>query len=414
MTKYYDNLNNQPNIKHTDPEMWQLIQNEQLLQQNTLRMIASENYVSPAVREALSTVFTNKYAEGYPQKRYYQGQINTDPLEETTITRAKELFGADHANVQPYSGSPANLAAYLALAKPGAAVVGLGLDSGGHLTHGYKVNFSGQYNVDPKTELIDYEAFRQLCIKAQPEIVFIGTTSYSRTLDFKIFSEIAREVGAYLVADIAHVAGLVAAGVYNNPTPYADIVTMTTHKTLRGPRGGIALAKTQHAKKLDRAVFPGIQGGPHLNQIVALACALKEAKSDEFKQYAKNTVKNAIKLSQELTNKGLRIVSGGTDSHLLVVDLRPADIGGKTAAIALEKAGIICNFNAIPYDPAPPMNPSGIRLGTPCLTTRGLNEKHMANVADWIFKAIKNHHDDVILKHIADEINEFLNEFPVP
>ncbi|MFA5625043.1 MAG: serine hydroxymethyltransferase [Bradymonadales bacterium] len=400
-----------------DPVVDSIIKSEEKRQRSVLRLIASENTISHDVAQALGSVFSNKYAEGYPQKRYYQGQANNDAIESLAIQRAKDLFGAEHANVQPYSGSPANMAAYFALCNPGDKIVGLGLNSGGHLTHGWKVNFSGklyephQCEVDPETELLDLDALDALCQRVKPRVLFIGTTSYSRAFDFKTLAEIAKKHDAYFVADIAHVAGLIAAGAYPTPVPHADVVTLTTHKSLRGPRGGLILCKEEFAKAIDRAVFPGLQGGPHMNQIAALAVALNEAKSDEFKKYAFQVVKNAQTLAQALAKHGLRIVAGGTDCHLIVVDLSPKNIGGKTAAIALEKAGIVCNFNAVPYDKRPPRNPSGIRLGTPSLTTRGFKEAEMQKVADWMIAAIQNHENDEKLANIASEIAKFLDNF---
>ena len=401
-----------------DSEVREIIEREWTRQESVLRMIPSENIVSDSVLEALGSCFTNKYAEGYPGKRYYQGQANNDALEELTCRRACELFGAEHANVQSYSGSPANMAAYMAVCKPGDRTVGLGLNSGGHLTHGWKVNFSGQLyephqiEVNRETERIDYDEVEKTCLEIQPKVLFIGTTSYSRAFDFKRLREIADKCGAYLVTDVAHVAGLIVAGAYPNPVPYADIVTMTVHKTLRGPRGGMILCKESLAKAVDRAVFPGIQGGPHMNEMAALAIALGEAARPAFKEYGHQIVKNAQKLAQNLVERGLRIVSGGTDCHLMVVDLRAKNVDGKTAAIALEKAGIVCNFNAIPYDPNPPRHPSGIRLGTPSLTTRGFKEPEMDRVADWIVNVLEHHEDEAVLNQTAAEIREFLKAYP--
>ncbi len=401
-----------------DREVGEIVEREAAMQASVLRMIPSENIVSDSVLEALGSIFTNRYAEGYPAKRYYQGQENNDALERLTCARACELFGAEHANVQPYSGSPANMAAYMAVCQPGDRTVGLGLNSGGHLTHGWKVNFSGQLyeahqiEVRQDTERIDYDEVAKYCDEVKPKVLFIGTTSYSRAFDFARLREIADACGAYLVADIAHVAGLVVAGVYPNPVPYADIVTLTTHKTLRGPRGGMILCRESLAKAVDRAVFPGIQGGPHLNQMAALAIALGEAARPSFKAYGEQIVANAKCLAQHLVDRGLRIVSGGTDCHLMVVDLRAKNIDGKTAATALEHAGIVCNFNAIPYDPNPPRRPSGIRLGTPSLTTRGLKEPEMALVADWIVRVLDAPDDEAVIANTAAEIKAFLQKYP--
>ena len=401
-----------------DREVGEIIEREWVRQSSVLRMIPSENIVSDSVLAALGSCFTNKYAEGYPGKRYYQGQENNDALERLTCERARALFGAEHANVQSYSGSPANMAAYMAVCQPGDRTVGLGLNSGGHLTHGWKVNFSGQLyephqiEVNRETERIDYDEVEQVCLEVKPRVLFIGTTSYSRAFDFARLREIADKCGAYLVTDVAHVAGLIVAGAYPNPVPYADIVTLTTHKTLRGPRGGMILCKEALAKAVDRAVFPGIQGGPHLNQMAALAVALGEAARPSFKEYGTQIVKNAKKLAQNLVDRGLRIVSGGTDCHLMVVDLRAKSVDGKTAAIALERAGIVCNFNAIPYDPNPPRHPSGIRLGTPSLTTRGFKEAEMDRVADWIVGVLDHHEDEAYLAQTAGEIKDFLKDYP--
>lgn len=404
-------------IKYDD-ELQSLIDEEYARQKSVLRLIPSENIVSDGVREALGSALVNKYSEGYPGKRYYQGQVVLDKIERLAQTRAMALFGAEHANVQCYSGSPANMAVYMALCSPGDTIVGLGLNSGGHLTHGRNVNFSGKLyhalpiEVNPDTEVLDYDEIERQCIESKPKVMFIGTTSYSRVFDFARLRDIADKCGAYLVTDIAHVAGLVAAGVYPNPVPYADAVTMTTHKTLRGPRGGMILCKEQFAKAIDRTVFPGIQGGPHMNQVAALAVALKEAASDAFKSYGKQIVDNAQRLAQCLVDRGLRIVSGGTDCHLMVADLRAKSVDGKRAAIALEEAGIVCNFNAIPYDPNPPMRPSGIRLGTPSITTRGLKTEHMPIIADWIVRVLDNIDDASIRRNIADDVRAFLEQFP--
>ncbi|MCL2325075.1 MAG: serine hydroxymethyltransferase [Proteobacteria bacterium] len=401
-----------------DREVSEILAKECAQQASVLRMIASENIVSDDVLAALGSCFVNRYSEGYPGKRYYQGQAHTDALEQLTCARAKALFGAGHVNVQSYSGSPANMAAYMALCGVGDRIVGLGLNSGGHLTHGWKVNFSGklyeahQVEVNRETEHLDYDEVAALCRQVRPKVLFIGTTSYSLALDFARLREIADECGAYLVADIAHVAGLVVAGAYPNPVPYADVVTLTTHKTLRGPRGGMILCRSEHAKAIDRAVFPGIQGGPHMNQIAALAVALDEAQQPAFRAYGHQMVANARALASALTSRGLRIVSGGTDCHLMVVDLRPKGVDGKRAAMALEESGIVCNFNAIPYDPNPPRMPSGIRLGTPSLTTRGLKEAEMIRIADWIVEVLDAPEDAATHQRIAASIHNFLSAYP--
>lgn len=405
-----------------DLEVLNLIKNENNRQKHTLRMIASENEPSNDVRYALSSCFVSKYCEGYPGKRYYQGQENTDKLERLCIERAKKVFNLPddwHVNVQPYSGSPCNIAVYLALCNVGDKVVGLGLNSGGHLTHGHSANFTGKYfethqfDVDEKTELIDYDKLENFVCSVKPKMMIIGTTAYSRTLDWKRLRDIADKAECYFVADVAHVAGLIAGGAYPSPIPYADVVTMTTHKTLRGPRSGMILCKDELAKKIDRAVFPmGVQGGPHMNQIAALAVALNEANTDEFKEYAHQIIKNAQKLSDLLQHiYGFRVISGGTDSHLMVVDVTSKGIDGKTAAIALEKAGIECNANQIPYDPLPPFKPSGIRLGTSISTIIGMKEDDMVTIAAFIDKVLNNYDNDEVLNLIKQEVSDFVGSF---
>lgn len=404
-----------------DLEVLDLIRKENERQKHTLRMIASENEPSNDVRYALSSCFTSKYCEGYPGKRYYQGQENTDKLETLCIERAKKVFNLHddwHVNVQPYSGSPCNIAVYLALCNVGDKVVGLGLNSGGHLTHGHKVNFTGKYfevhqfDVEKDTELIDYNKLEKFICDVQPKMMIIGTTAYSRTLDWKRLRDIADKAKCYFVADVAHVAGLIAGGAYPSPIPYADVVTMTTHKTLRGPRGAMILCRNEYANKIDRSVFPGMQGGPHMNQIAALAVALNEANTDEFKEYAHQIIKNAKKLASVLSDVyGFRVISDGTDSHLLVVDVSSKNIDGKTAAIALEKAGIECSFSTIPYDKNPPAKGSGIRLGTAILTGRGMKEDDMSTVAAYINKSLENYNDDNVLLNMKSDIAEWLSEF---
>lgn len=404
-----------------DKEIEQIINAELNRQDSSLRMIASESIPSDDVRESLGSCFTSKYSEGYVGKRYYQGQINTDKLETVCIERAKRAFNLPddwHVNVQSYSGSPANLATYFAFCKPGDVVVGLGLNSGGHLTHGHKVSLTGklfdvhQFDVDPKTELIDYDALEEFCVGLNPNMLIIGTTAYSRVLDWKRISEIANKVGAYFVADVAHVAGLIAGGAYPSPIPYADVVTMTTHKTLRGPRGAIILCRNKYAKQIDRTVFPMLNGGPHMNAIAGIAVALNEATTDEFKNYAHQTVKNAKRLAEILQNiYGLRIVSGGTDCHLMVVDLLSKNVNGRDAAVALEKAGIECSYSTIPYDKNPPSKPSGIRLGLSILTTLGMKEDDMSEVAAYINKVIDNINDNVVLAEIANCVSNFVSKY---
>ena len=404
-----------------DTEVYEILQAEETRQKSVLRMIPSECIMSDDVLACSGSRIAQKYSEGFIGKRYYQGQINTDKIESLCIERAKQTFNLPddwHVNCQALSGSPANLAVYTALCKPGDKVIGLGLNSGGHLSHGHKVSITGklyevhQFDVDKETQLIDYDKLEQFAIEVQPKMMIIGTTAYSRILDWKRISEIAHKVNSYFVADIAHVAGLIAGGAYPSPIPFADVVTMTTHKTLRSARAALILCKDKFAKAIDKAVFPGLQGGPHMNSIAAIAVSLKEAQSDEFKKYAHQTIRNATKLANILSEiYGLKIVSGGTDSHLMVVDLTSKNIDGKTAAVALEKAGIECNYNTIPYDPKPPANPSGIRLGVQILTTIGMDEYDMVTVASYINKALDNYDNDTVLSQIASEIKSWLSGF---
>lgn len=407
-----------------DLEVYNLIKDEEYRQCTTLRMIPSECIVSDDVKFALSSCFTNKYAEGYPNGennpkgfRYYHGNTIADKLENLCIERAKIAFNLPddwHVNVQALSGSPANIAVYSALCNIGDKIVGLGLNSGGHLSHGHKVNFTGknyevhQFDVEKDTNLIDYNKLEDLVYNVHPKMMIIGTTAYSRIIDWKRLREIANKAGCYFVADIAHVAGLIAGGAYPSPIPYADVVTMTTHKTLRGARGALIFCRNEYAKQIDRSVFPMYQGGPHLNNIAGIAVALKESMTTEFKHYAKQTIINAKVLSEELKTYGFKIVSGGTDSHLMVVDVTSKDIDGKMAAIALEKAGIDCNYNAIPFDPNPPARPSGIRLGTPILTTLGMHESDMKKVAKYINDVIENYNNETVLSNIKNEIKNWL------
>ena len=404
-----------------DTEVYEILQAEETRQKSILRMIPSECIMSDDVLACSGIRIAQKYSEGFIGKRYYQGQINTDKIESLCIERAKQTFNLPddwHVNCQALSGSPANLAVYTALCKPGDKVIGLGLNSGGHLSHGHKVSITGklyevhQFDVDKETQLIDYDKLEQFAIEVQPKMMIIGTTAYSRILDWKRISEIAHKVNSYFVADIAHVAGLIAGGAYPSPIPFADVVTMTTHKTLRSARAALILCKDKFAKVIDKAVFPGLHGGPHMNSIAAVAVSLKEAQSDEFKKYAHQTIRNANKLANILSEiYGLKIVSGGTDSHLMVVDLTSRNIDGKTAAVALEKAGIECNYNTIPYDPKPPANPSGIRLGVQILTTIGMDEYDMVTVASYINKALDNYDNDAVLSQIASEIKSWLSGF---
>jgi glycine hydroxymethyltransferase len=411
-----------PHVASTDPQIAELIQAEARRQFEKLRMIASENYVSLAVLEASGSVLTNKYSEGYPGKRYYEGQQNIDPIETIAVQRAKDLFGVEHANVQPYSGSPANLAVYLAFLQPGDTVMGMSLPMGGHLTHGWPVSVTGkwfrsvQYGVRADTGRIDFDEVRDLARKEQPKVMFCGGTAIPRTIDFPVFAEIAAEVGAVLVADIAHIAGLIAGGAHPSPAGHASVITTTTHKTLRGPRGAMIMSTAEHASAIDKAVFPGLQGGPHDHTTAAIAVALKEAATPEFGAYAHQIVANAKALAAALTERGYSLVSGGTDNHLILMDLTSQEIGGKPAARALDRAGIEVNYNTVPFDTRKPFDPSGLRLGTSSLTTRGLAEQHMAQVAAWMDEAIKaaSKQDDTAIERIAGQIRELLADFPMP
>jgi len=407
-------------IRATDPEIADLIAAEEALQRDTIRLIASENYVSSAVLAATGTVLTNKYSEGYPTKRYYEGQQNIDRIEQLCIDRAKDLFGADHANVQPYSGSPANLAVYFAFCKPGDTILGLGLPAGGHLTHGWSVSISGsyfravQYGVRRDTHRIDLDEVRDLARKEKPRLLFAGGTAVPRTIEFAAYAEIAKEVGAIFVADMAHIAGLVAAGVHPSPVPYADVVSTTTHKTLRGPRGGMLLTTAAHAKAIDRAVFPGLQGGPHNHTTAGIAVALKEAATPAFKAYAAQIITNAQTLAAGLVERGFAVITGGTDNHLVLVDVTSKGVGGKPLAKALDVAGIVCNYNSIPFDTRKPFDPSGIRLGTPSVTSRGMGPYEMTQIAGWIDRVAQHHGDPTALAAIRGEVTEVTRAFPAP
>jgi glycine hydroxymethyltransferase len=410
-----------PHIASTDPELAELINAEARRQFEKIRLIPSENYVSAAVLEASGTVLTNKYSEGYPGRRYYEGQQVIDPIENLARDRAKELFGVDHANVQPYSGSPANLAVYLALAEPGDTIMGMSLPMGGHLTHGWSVSVTGkwfkpvQYGVRADTGRADLDEVRDLARRERPKLIFCGGTAIPRTIDFPAFAEIAAEVGAVLVADIAHIAGLIAGGAHPSPVGYAGVITTTTHKTLRGPRGAMIMSDAEHAKALDRAVFPGLQGGPHNHTTAAIAVALREAARPEFSEYAAQVVRNAKALAAALTERGYTLVSGGTDNHLILADLTSQGIGGKPAAQALDRAGIELNYNTVPFDKRKPFDPSGIRLGTPAVTTRGLREEHMAPIAAWMDEAITAaaKEDEATIERVAGEVRELLASFPM-
>jgi len=411
-----------PQIDSSDPEIAGLIHSEARRQAEKMRLIPSENYVSLAVLEACGTVLTNKYSEGYPRKRYYEGQQFIDQLETIAIERAKALFGTDHANVQPYSGSPANLAVYLAFAAPGDTVMGMSLPMGGHLTHGAAVAVGGkwfhavQYGVRRDTGRIDFDEVRDLALRERPKIIFAGGTAVPRTIDFPAFAAIAAEVDAVLVADMAHIAGLIAGGAHPSPVGYAPVITTTTHKTLRGPRGAMILTDAAHATAIDKAVFPGLQGGPHNHTTAGIAVALKEAAQPSFRAYAAQVVSNAAALAAALQGRGYDLVSGGTDNHLLLVDLTSKGIGGKPAAKALDRAGIELNFNTVPYDQRRPFDPSGIRLGTPAITTRGLTEQHMPVLAGWIDDAITAavKDDEAVLDQVAGEVRDLLAGYPTP
>ena len=411
-----------PHVASTDPEVARLIDAEARRQFEKVRLIPSENYVSLAVLEASGTVLTNKYSEGYPGRRYYEGQQVIDVIETLAIDRAKALFGVEHANVQPYSGSPANLAVYLALAAPGDTIMGMALPMGGHLTHGWSVSVTGkwfravQYSVRADTGRVDLDEVRDMARRERPKLIFCGGTAIPRTIDFPAFAEIANEVGAVLVADIAHIAGLIAGGAHPSPVGYAPVITTTTHKTLRGPRGAMIMSDAEHAKPLDRAVFPRFQGGPHNHTTAAIAVALHEAAQPEFREYAAQVVRNAKALADSLSELGYTLVSGGTDNHLILADLTSQGIGGKPAAQALDRAGIELNYNTVPFDKRKPFDPSGIRLGTPAITTRGLDEAHMPQIAAWMDEAITAaaKEDETTIERIAIEVRELLAAFPMP
>lgn len=402
-----------------DPNVKAVIDQELMRQRDKLEMIASENFVSQAVMEAQGSVLTNKYAEGYPGKRYYGGCENVDVIETLTIERAKRLFGAEHANVQPHSGSQANFGVYFALLQPGDTIVGMNLSHGGHLTHGSPVNVSGNYfnvvpyGVDADTQQIDYEEFRKVVLEAKPKLVIAGGSAYSRIIDFEKMAAVVHEVGAIFMVDMAHFAGLVAAGLHPNPVEYADVVTTTTHKTLRGPRGGLILCKEEYAKQIDKAIFPGIQGGPLMHVIAAKAVALGEALQPEFKVYAQQVIDNAKTLAAALQKEGLTIVSGGTDTHVMLVDVRNTGLTGKDAEHLLDEIGITCNKNTIPFDPASPFVTSGIRLGTPALTTRGLKEKDMEEIASIIAAVLKNPEDKAVQEDARKRVDALTAAYPL-
>jgi len=406
-------------LEKIDPEIASVIKSETERQEWKLELIASENYVSDAVMEALGSVLTNKYAEGLPGKRYYGGCEYVDIAEDLARERAIKLFGADAVNVQPHSGAQANMAVFFAAVKPGDTVLGMNLAHGGHLTHGSSVNFSGRlYNIVPygvteDTNLIDYDEVRKIAVENSPKLIIVGWSAYPRDIDFKKFRDIADECGALLMADIAHPAGLVVAGLYSDPIPHCDFVTTTTHKTLRGPRGGMVMMKEEHAKVINSRVFPGTQGGPLMHVIAAKAVAFQEALQPGFIDYQKQIVKNAKRMGDKLMQSGFKLVSGGTDTHLVLVDLRDTDITGHIAEETLDKAGITVNKNAVPFDPRPPAVTSGIRIGTPAITTRGMKEDEMDTVAGWITEAFENHDNDAVLSRIKNEVKDLCTNFPV-
>ena len=403
-----------------DPEIAELIAAEERRQRDKVRLIASENYVSGAVLAATGSVLTNKYSEGYPGKRYYEGQQVIDQVESLCIARAKSVFGVDHANVQPYSGSPANLAVYFAFCKPGDTVMGMALPAGGHLTHGWSVSITGsyfravQYGVRKETGRVDLDEVRATARKEKPRLLFAGGTAIPRVIEFEAYADIAREVGAIFVADIAHIAGLIAGGAHPSPVALADVVSTTTHKTLRGPRGGMLMCKAAHAKAIDRAVFPGLQGGPHNHTTAGIAVALHEAATDAFKGYARQIVANAKALAAALVERGFDLVTGGTDNHLILVDLTNKQVPGKVVSRALDEAGLVLNYNSVPFDPRKPFDPSGVRLGTPAVTSRGMKEAEMRQIAAWIDDVVQQPDDAARKTRIAGEVRELCAKFPAP
>lgn len=407
-------------LKEADPQIWQAIEDEKRRQREKIELIASENYVSRAVLEAQGSVLTNKYAEGYPGKRYYGGCEYVDVAENLAIERAGQLFGAEHANVQPHSGAQANMAVYMAVLQPGDKILGMGLAFGGHLTHGYPVNFSGKlytaanYGVSKDTERLDYDALQAQILEVRPKMLVVGASAYSRIFDFERCKQIADSVGAMLMVDMAHIAGLVAAGIHPSPIPYADFVTTTTHKTLRGPRGGMVLCTAKYAKEIDKSVFPGIQGGPLMHVIAAKAVAFHEALQPSFKEYQQQIVTNAKRLAAGLERAGLRLVSGGTDNHLMMVDVSPLGLTGKEAEYALDEVGITVNKNAIPYDPQPPAKASGIRIGTPAVTTRGFREPEMDTISRLIGDVLCAPNDEAVKERVRGEVAQLCSRFPVP
>ncbi|WP_028844098.1 serine hydroxymethyltransferase [Thermodesulfovibrio thiophilus] len=406
-------------LREVDPEIYSLIRKEKKRESEKILMIASENYVSRAVMEAQGSLFTNKYAEGYPGKRYYGGCEYADEVERLAQDRAKQLFYVEHVNVQPHSGTQANMAVYFAFLQPGDTIMGMSLPHGGHLSHGSSVNFTGKlyktvfYGVNRETGYIDMDEVKKLAYEHKPKIIITGASAYPRIIDFKTFAEIAKEIGAYLMSDIAHIAGLVATGVHPSPVPYSDFITTTTHKTLRGPRGGVVMCKEQYAKAIDKSVFPGIQGGPLVHVIAAKAVAFNEALSDNFKEYQQNIVKNAKALADALKKRGFKLVSDGTDNHLMLVDLTNFNITGKEAEEGLDKAGITVNKNTIPFDTKPPTVTSGIRIGTPSVTTRGMGENEMEEIAEIIERVIKNVSNNAVIKDMKRKVQALCEKFPI-
>ncbi len=413
---------NDPALSVADPQIAELIAAEERRQADTIKLIPSENYVSKAVLEATGTVLTNKYSEGYAGKRYYEGQQVIDQIETLAIERAKAVFGVEHANVQPYSGSPANLAIYMAFLSPGEKVMGLGLPSGGHLTHGWSVSATGawftavRYGVRQDTGRIDMDQVRDLALAERPKLIFCGGTAVPRTIDFPAFAEIAKETGAVLAADIAHIAGLVAGGAHPSPVGHADVISTTTHKTLRGPRGAMLMSTEEHAKALDKAVFPGLQGGPHNHTTAGIAVALKEASTDEFRTYAAQVVTNAKALAEGLASRGFDLVSGGTDNHLVLIDLTNKDIAGKPAAQALDRAGLETNYNSVPFDTRKPFDPSGVRIGTPAVTSRGMGPAEMDAIAGWFDEVVEaaKKGDEQTVERVRKEVLDLTAQFPAP
>ena len=406
-------------IQAIDPQVYAALRAEERRQRDKLVLIASENYASSAVQAAQGSLMTNKYAEGYPGRRYYGGCQHVDTVEELAIERAKQLFGCEHVNVQPHSGSTANMAAYLSVLKPGDTILGMDLSQGGHLTHGSKVNFSGKifqsysYGLNPETELIDYDAVQQVAEECRPRMLVVGASAYSRIIDFQRFKQVAKSVGAYFMVDIAHISGLVAAGLHPSPVPHADFVTTTTHKTLRGPRAGMIMCKAEHAKAVDKIVFPGLQGGPLMHVIAAKAVAFQEALSPSFKVYQRQILTNAKALAKGFTDRKYRVVSGGTDTHLFLMNLTSKGVTGKEAETALDAAGIILNKNAVPNDERPPAITSGVRVGTPIVTTRGMGTKEMSQIVAWIDEVLQHHKDRRVQRKIAKEVKALCSRFPI-